>query len=68
MAMIMIIRGAGRYLNILWTKQVCLNLVWTKLKNRTFSWFYIQKIGHFQGFVTKYGVDKSPCPHIFRRP
>ena len=26
------------------------------------------KIGHFQGFDPKYGVDKSPCPHMFRRP
>ena len=26
------------------------------------------KIGHFQGFVSKYGVDKSTCPHMFRRP
>ena len=30
------------------------------------------KIGHFQGFVPKYGVDKSPCPHtlvdIYHQP
>ena len=25
-------------------------------------------MGHFQGFVLKHGVDKSPCPHMFRRP
>ena len=26
------------------------------------------KIGYFQRFVPKYGVDKSTCPHMFRRP
>ena len=37
------VRGAGTYLNIVWTNQVVLNLVWTKFKNRKFSWFYTQK-------------------------
>ena len=26
------------------------------------------KIGYFQVFVSKYGVDKSLCPHMFQRP
>ena len=42
--------------------------MWTKSKKRTFSWLYIQKIAYFQGLVPKHGMDKSTCPHMFRRP
>ena len=41
-------------MNILWTNQVCLNLVWTKFK-----------IEHFHSFTLKNGTFSRPCPKIW---
>ena len=61
-------RGAGMYLNILWTNQVYLKLGVDKIQKQNIFMALYSKIGYFQRFVPKYGVDKSTCPHMFRRP
>ena len=30
--------------------------------------YFQGRVGHFHGFVPKYGVHMSPCPHMVRRP
>ena len=61
-------RGAGTYLNILWTNQVCIKLGVDKNQKQNIFMTLPSKIGHFQGLFPIYSVDKSPCPHMFRRP
>ena len=61
-------RGAGTYLNILWTNQVCLKFDVDKIQKCNIFMSLHSKIGYFQGLFPKYSVDKSPCPHTFQRP
>ena len=61
-------RGAGTYLNILQTNHIFLKLGVAKIQKQNIFITLHSKIGHFQGFVPKYDVDKSPCPHMFQRP
>ena len=60
-------RGAGMYLNILWTTQVCLKLGVDKIQISEIFMALHSKIGLFQGIVLTCCVDKSPSPHMFRR-
>ena len=53
-------RGAGTYLNILWTNQVCLKLGVDKIQKYNTSMASHSKIGHFQGkhIVNKQSLSK----------
>ena len=57
------IRGAGAYLNIVWTNQVVINLVWTNFKDTKFSWLYIWKYDIFKA-LSQNIVWTSPHVHI----